>query len=407
MNRPRTNPSRFTLSNTSILPQEEKLEVGKKHKSMVIGIPKEDHKQESRVALTPEAVEILTGNGHQVHLETDAGKAANYSNNDYSEMGAIIVDKKEEVFKADILLKIAPPSVEEANMLHSQQILLSSLHLSLHSRELIETLIAKKTTALAFERIKDDNNCYPVTRSMSSIAGNTAVLIAAEYLSNTHGGKGVMLGGITGITPTEVVILGAGTAAEYAVRAAMGLGAFVKVFDQSVHRLRRLQNNIGYRLHTSVFHPRVIKKVLKSADVLIGAIHLADKGPRYYITDDMVKGMKKGSVIVDLSIDQGGCVETSECRSQLDPVFTKHGVIHYCVPNIPSRVARTASIAISNVFLPLLLEMGESGGISAKLKEDAGLRHGVYIYNGILTNEYIGSLFNMPSKDIDLFMAAF
>jgi alanine dehydrogenase len=216
-----------------------------------------------------------------------------------------------------------------------------------------------------------------------------------------------MLGGITGITPTEVVILGAGTAAEYAVRAAMGLGAFVKVFDQSVHRLRRLQNNIGYRLHTSVFHPRVIKKVLKSADVLIGAIHLADKGPRYYITDDMVKGMKKGSVIVDLSIDQGGCVETSECRSQLDPVFTKHGVIHYCVPNIPSRVARTASIAISNVFLPLLLEMGESGGISAKLKEDAGLRHGVYIYNGILTNEYIGSLFNMPSKDIDLFMAAF
>jgi alanine dehydrogenase len=242
---------------------------------------------------------------------------------------------------------------------------------------------------------------------MSTIAGNTAVLIAAEYLSNTRGGKGVMLGGTTGITPTEVVILGAGTAAEYAVRAAMGLGASVKVFDQSVHRLHRLQNNIGSRLHTSVFHPRVIKKALQSADVLIGAIHLVEKGPRFYVTDDMVKGMKKGSVIVDISIDQGGCVETSECTNQVDPVFEKYGVIHYCVPNIPSRVARTASIAISNVFLPILLEMSEFGGLETKLRSDGGLRHGVYIYNGILTNEYIGKVFNLPSKDIDLLMAAF
>ena len=242
---------------------------------------------------------------------------------------------------------------------------------------------------------------------MSAIAGNTAVLIAAEFLSNLRGGKGVMLGGITGMTPTEVVILGAGTAAEYAVRAAMGLGAFVKVFDQSVQRLRRLQNNVGIRLHTSVFHPRVIKNALKSADVLIGAIHMIEKGPRFYVTEDMVKVMKKGSVIVDISIDQGGCVETSECMNQHDPVFTKHGVVHYCVPNIPSSVARTASIAISNVMLPLLLEMGEAGGLNKKLKEDQGLRHGVYVYNGILTNEFIGKLFDLPSKDIDLFMAAF
>lgn len=406
MNKPQSSGS-FSFPKASMMPQEEKLEVGKKHKSLVIGIPKEDHKNESRVPLTPEAVEILTGNGHEVHLETDAGKAANYSNSDYSEMGALIINRKEEVFKADVVLKIAPPTLEEANLLHSQQVLLSSLHLSLQSKELIEALISKRATALAFERIKDENNSYPVTRSMSSIAGNTAVLIAAEYLSNTHGGKGVMLGGITGITPTEVVILGAGTAAEFAVRAAMGLGAFVKVFDQSVHRLRRLQNNVGHRLHTSVFHQRVITKALKSADVLIGAIHLADKGPRYYITEEMVKVMKKGSVIIDLSIDQGGCVETSECRSQTDPVFTRHDVIHYCVPNIPSRVARTASIAISNVFLPILLEMGEAGGIGQKLREDAGLRHGVYLYNGILTSEYIGKIFNLPSKDIELLMAAF
>lgn len=322
-------------------------------------------------------------------------------------MGGLIIDKKEEVYQAGIILKITPPTVKEIEVMKSKQILISGLYLSQQSKSLIEGLINKKITAVSAETLKDENNCYPVVQSMSSIAGNTAVLIAAEYLSNTRGGKGVMLGGITGITPTEVIILGAGTAAEYAVRAAMGLGAFVKVFDQSVQRLRQLQNNIGYRLHTSVFHQRVIKKALKSADVLIGAIHLSEKGPRYYITEDMVKVMKKGSVIVDLSIDQGGCVETSECMDQTNPVFTKHGVIHFCVPNIPSRVARTASIAMSNVYLPLLLGISEAGGLKSKLKDDGGLRHGVYLYNGILTNEYIGKVFGLPSKDINLLMAAF
>ncbi len=383
------------------------LETGKKHSRLSIGIPKENQKNESRVSLTPEAVEILTGNGHEVFLEKGAGKAANYSDNDYSEKGGIILDNKAEVFQSDLLLKLDPPGIDEIEIMRPKQVLVSTLNLSRQTKAVFEALIRKKITAISTESIRDDNNTYPVTHSMSSIAGNTSVLIAAEYLSNTRDGKGVMLGGITGITPTEVVILGAGTAAEYAVRAAMGLGAFVKVFDQSVHRLRRLQNNLGYRLHTSVFHQRVVKKALKSADVLIGALHLADKGPRYFITEDMVRGMKKGSVIVDLSIDQGGCVETSECKTQTDPVFTKHGVIHYCVPNTPSRVARTASIALSNVFLPILLEISDSGGINNKLREDKGLRHGVYLYNGILTNEYIGEIFGLPSRDINLLMAAF
>ncbi len=399
--------SGYSFPNGGLLPREEMLEVGKKPKNLSIGLPMEDQNQESRVSLTPEAVEILVGNGHEVRIENNAGKASNYSNNDYSEKGGAIVNKKEAVFASDIILKIAPPTLNELKLLNAQQILFSSLHLQSRNKEFIQELIARRVTAIAYEKIKDENNSYPVTSSMSSIAGNTAVLIAAEYLSNLRGGKGVMLGGITGITPTEVVILGAGTAAEYAVRAAMGLGAFVKVFDQSVPRLRRLQNNVGIRLHTSVFHPRVIKNALKSADVLIGAIHMTEKGPRFFVTEDMVKVMKKGSVIVDISIDQGGCVETSECRNQHDPVFTKHGVVHYCVPNIPSSVARTASIAVSNVLLPLLLDMGEAGGLNKQLKEDKGLRHGVYVYNGILTNEYIGKIFDIPSKDIDLFMAAF
>ncbi len=406
MNKPGTARQSYSYATSRLLPQEETLEIAKKQQKLVIGIPKEDQKVESRVPLTPEAVEILVLNGHEVILEKDAGMASNYSDNEYSEKGALIA-KKEEVFNCDLILKIAPPSIKEIELLQSRKVLISTLHIKKQSKELIESLQKRKIIALSFDLIKDENEEYPVTRSMSSIAGNTAVLLAAECLSNVHGGKGVMLGGITGISPTEVVILGAGTAAEYAVRAAMGLGATVKVFDHSVHRLRRLQNAVNYRLHTSVFHPRVIKKALISADVLIGAIHLVDQGPRFYITEDMVRAMKKGSVIIDLSIDQGGCVETSECRSQLDPSYTKYGVIHYCVPNIPSIVARTASIALSNVFLPILLEMGTNGGLLPALRENNGLRHGVYLYNGILTNDYIGSLFGIPSKDLDLLMAAF
>jgi alanine dehydrogenase len=389
------------------LPQEEMLEVEKKKKSLVIGIPKENHKLESRVALTPEAVDKLVAEGHEVIIETKAGQAAKYLDTDYSEMGGMIVDQKQEVYRSDIILKIAPLTLKETDLLKDQQVVISTLHFNDQTEELIRKLMGKKVTAVAFENIKDEHNFYPVVRSMSTIAGTTSVLIAAEYMSNMRGGKGVMLGGIPGITPAEVVILGAGTAAEYAVRAALGLGAQVKIFDTSVHRLRRLQNNIGQSLYTSVFHQQVLEKTLKSADVVIGAMYLIDKGPRYVVTEEMVKEMKKGAVIVDISIDQGGCIETSRCMTQVNPVFEKYGVIHYCVPNIPSRVARTASIAISNVFAPLLLSMSEAGGFEKFLKKDWGVRNGVYILNGILTNKFIGDHFGISSTDIELLMAAF
>ncbi len=399
--------TRFTFGKATLLPQEEMLEVKKARKQLTIGIPKEDQKNESRVALTPEAVEQLIEQGHQVVIETEAGKSANYNNTDYSECGGMIVEEKERVFQTDIILKIAPLTLKEIEMMKEQTLVISSLHLNSQTEEFIRKLIEKKVTAISFENIKDEHNCHPVVRSMSTIAGITSILIAAEYLSNVRGGKGVMLGGISGITPAEVVILGAGTAAESAVRAAIGLGAYVKVFDSSVHRLRSLQNNIGQTLYTSVFHKQVMTRTLRSADVLIGAMYLIEKGPRFVVTEEMVKEMKKGAVIIDISIDQGGCIETSECRTQQDPSFTKHGVVHYCVPNLPSRVARTASIAISNVFLPLLIQMGDSGGITPFLKGNTGVRNGVYIFNGILTNEFIGEHFGIPSKDIELLMAAF
>ena len=402
-----TSDSRFTFGKANLMPQEDMLEVETKKKQLTIGIPKEAQKYESRVALTPEAVDQLVNQGHEVRIESGAGNAANYSDTDYSELGGFIVDQKNEIYQSDIILKIAPLSLEEIDLLHERQMVISSLHLNSQTKQFIQKLLQKKVTAIAFENIKDEHNCYPVVRSMSTIAGNTSILIAAEYLGNASGGKGVMLGGVPGITPAEVVILGAGTAAESAVRAAIGLGANVRVFDNSVHRLRRLQNNIGQRLYTSVFHRQVLERSLKAADVLIGAMYLIEKGPRFMVTEEMVKLMKKGAVIVDISIDQGGCIETSECRSQVDPVYTKHGVIHCCIPNLPSRVARTASIAISNVFMPLLINMGEYGGLQKYIRDNAGVRNGVYILNGILTNHFIGKQFDIPSQDMDLLMAAF
>lgn len=389
-----------------LLPREEMLEVGKKAYQLIIGIPKENDIHECRVPLTPEAVEGLVNNGHKVLIERGAGISANYYDTDFSEKGGLIVDCA-DVYKADIILKIAPLTLKEIGYLKDNQIVISSLHYRSYSEEYIRALMQKRITAISFENIKDKYDCYPIIRGMSEIAGNTAILIAAEYLSNVNKGKGVMLGGITGITPTEVVILGSGTAAESAARAAIGLGAFVKIMDSSIYKMERLQHHLGMKLYTSVLHPQVLKKALKSADVVIGAMHFDEMDTRFVVSEDIVAIMKKGSVIVDISIDQGGCFETSECRDHGNPVYTKYDVIHYCVPNIPSRVARTASIAISNVMSPILLEIANSGGIVSMLKSDFGLRHGIYLYNGILTNMNIGNRFGIPSQDINLLMAAF
>jgi alanine dehydrogenase len=395
------------LMYTGLMPQEEMLEIGKKHKKLVIGIAKENHQYEKRVSLTPEAVEVLVNNGHDVLIEAKAGEGANYSDNDYSEHGAFIVESRKQALSAEIILKVAPFEEGDIELLKGNQVIFSSLHVNQQSHEYIKGLMNKKTTSIAFEYLKNEFGCYPVLQSMNAISGSAAITIAGELLSNTAGGKGIILGGISGITPTEVIIIGASTAAEFAARAALGMGAFVKIFDTSVQRLEELQRNIGIRLHTSIFHPQVLTRTLRSADVLIGAVTLLDSGPRFFVTEEMVKNMKKGSVIIDLSVDQGGCIETSEYRSQLQPVYTKHDVIHYSVTNVPSRVARTASIALSNILSPIILDMGNAGGLKPLLKEKMGVRQGVYIYNGILTNEYIGSRFHIPSKDIDLLMAAF
>ncbi|MFH1321561.1 MAG: alanine dehydrogenase [Bacteroidota bacterium] len=391
----------------TLMPQEEKLEVGRKKSRLFIGIPKETFLQENRVTLVPDSVSLLVNNGHTVVIEKDAGKAANFQDNDYSEAGGKIVKTAEEVYKADIIMKVAPLTLKEIDLLQRRQTIFSTLLLPVQPKDYIKKLIFKKVTAIAFDTIKGDDGIYPVIRSMGEIAGNTAVLIAAELLSNVNQGKGLMLGGVSGVTPTEVVILGAGTVGEFAARAALGLGAIVKVFDNSLSKLRRLQNVLGTRVFTCIFQPEVLKKELKRADVAIGAVRAPDKRTPCMVSEEMVKEMKFGSVIVDVCIDQGGCFETSRVTNHNEPVYRQFGVVHYCVPNIASRVARTASYALSNIFAPILINMGEEGGIDNMLRVNRGVRHGVYLYSGILTSKMLGEAFNIPYKDIDLLMVAF
>lgn len=390
----------------SLLPQEEMLAIGRKKGKLVIGIPRETTYQENRVALTPEAVQFLASNGHHILIETKAGESARYGDHDYSEAGAEIAYDKAEVFKANIILKVAPPSDEEIELMPGNQTLISALQLTLHPKKTLVALMNKKITAIAWDYIQDEHGIYPVVRAMGEIAGNTSILIAAELLSNYKTGKGIMMGGVAGVQPTEVVILGAGTVGEYACRTAIGLGASVKVFDNSISKLRRLQNDIGQRIFTSVIQPKLLEKAIMRADVVIGAVRAPFGRTPCIVSEQMVKGMKAGSVIVDVSIDQGGCFETSRVTNHTKPTFVEHDVIHYCVPNVASRVSRTASIALSNIFSPLLLDMGDMGGCKEMIKRDPGFRSGVYIYKGKLTSEILGKVFDLPFKNIELLLAA-
>lgn len=396
------------LATGSLLQTQEMLAPVKISQSaLLIAVPNEITLQERRVALTPSSVELLVNNGHEVMVETKAGIQANFSDKDYSEAGARIVYDNTELYKnADIIVKVDPPTPEEIENMKPDQLLISAIQLANLNEHYIKALTRKKVNAIAYEFYRDQSGSIPIIRSLSEIAGNTSVLIAAEYLASSNGGKGEMLGGVAGIPPTEVVIIGAGTVGEYAARTALGLGASVKVFDNSLYKLRRLQNNIGERIFTSVIQPNILSKALKVCDVAIGAMRGEGGMSPSVVSENMVMQMKPGAVIVDVSIDRGGCFETSEVTNHTSPVFRKHDVIHYCVPNISSRVARTASYALSNVLAPLILQIGEAGGFNKLIWDRPVFRSGVYTYKGYLTNKQIGNRFNLPSKTVDLLIGS-
>ncbi len=389
----------FTIQ--QLIPQEEKLEVAQHKSELFIGIPKETSYQERRLCLTPDAVYSLTSHGHRVMMEAGAGTGAGYCDTEYSEAGAEITADTKKVFGCPIILKVEPPTKDEIAMLQLEAILISAIQIKTRKKEYFESLAKKKITALAFEYIKDEDYSYPAVKSLSEIAGTASILIAAELMTHNDFGKGLLFGNITGVPPTDVVILGAGTVGEYAARTALGLGAKIKIFDNSITKLRRLQNSLTERVFTSTITPKALLKALRRADVAIGAMRGQERCP-VVVSESMVEHMKRGAVIVDVSIDTGGCFETSEVTTHEKPTFMKHNVIHYCVPNIPSRYSKTATLSISNIITPSLLSIAEDGGIEAAIRKNQGLKHGVYLYHGILTNKIVGEWFNMPDNDINL-----
>ena len=396
----------FPISRESLMPCEELLEIENSRRQLNIGIPAEYAPCEDRVSLTPETVDVLVRHGHIVTVEKYAGKGANYTDLKYSEAGACIAERS-EVYRADIIFKINPPTIEEIEMMKKRQLVFSYLNKYQLTKEYIRKLAAKHITAIAFENIRDKFGCHPLVRIICEIAGNVSLQIASEYLCKQSGGRGIMLGGISGVTPAEIVIIGSDKAAEFAARSALALGAFVRVFDNSVDNLQRLQGNLGIRLYTSVIYPQALTDALATADAVIATANIETYQYKNIISEEMVMQMKPGAVIVDLSINNGGCCETSEIRTLAAPTVIKHGVVHYCASNITSRVPRTTSMAISNILLNMILKMGQQGSLTIWLKTDADMRNGVYMYNGTITNSYIGNLFNIPYQDIHLLMAAF
>jgi alanine dehydrogenase len=402
----------MAISKPSISPSllyeamEETLDIKTPGAKLHIGIPKEIAFQENRIALTPDAVGVLVANGNIVTIEHNAGERSHYSDRDYSEAGAQIVYDRAAVYQCPILVKSAPPVEEDIPLLQMNQIIISPIHHSALKKDIIEKMMAKRITALSFENFKDDSGTYPIVRSMSEIAGSAVMLIAGQYLSSFNEGKGVLLGGISGIPPTKVVIIGAGIVGECATRNALAMGTSVKVFDNNIYRLKQMQNNLGQRVWTSVLEPRILAKQLKTCEVAVGALSNEYGRAPVVVTEEMVAAMRPNSIIIDVAIDRGGCFETSELTSYEEPTFLKHGVIHYCVPNIPSGFARTASQAISNVLMPLLLEISDEGGLEEMIWHKFNVREGVYLFKGSVTDIYISQKFDLKYTDLNLLIAS-
>ncbi|WP_299620694.1 alanine dehydrogenase [uncultured Tenacibaculum sp.] len=384
-----------------LLPQPEMLEIKKQKGELFIGLPKETHLEEKRISLTPDAVAALVAHGHRVVVENNAGEGTNYTDREYSEAGAKISYDIKEVFACNLVVKVEPPTLEEIKLMHPQSFLISALQLKTQNKKYFEALAKKRITAIAYDYIKDEDGVYPVLKSLSEIAGISSMHIAAELMSSANGGNGLLLGNISGVPPTDVVILGAGTVGKSAARAAIGLGARIKVFDNSITKLRRLQESIPGPIYTSTVQPKSLLKALMRCDVAIGAIRGIDRSP-IIVTETMIEQMKTGAVIVDVCIDRGGCFETSRVTTHSKPTFREHDVIHYCVPNIPSRYARTASVSISNILTPYLLNIAEEGGFENAARFDKSLRNGMYFYHGILTNKTVADWFDIPFRDINL-----
>lgn len=392
---------------TGLMPMEKPLKLEEGSRSLNIGIPREVSDEECRVALAPSGVSTLVASGHQVAVEEGAGASAHFADAQYEDVGAEVVESAEELYtSSDLIVKVYPPNAEELEYLCPRQILISALHLGNTSAEFLNRLRELQITGIGFEFIQDPDGTYPIVRMMHEITGSMSIQVAARYLQSNEGGKGVMLGGISGVPPSTVVILGAGVVGEWAARTAQGYGAHVIVLDNDLSALRSLEHYLDRQVTTAVANSQYVSQAVQSADVVIGAAMSSGERSPVLVTEEMVEGMRAGSVIVDVVVDQGGCIATSRPQTHSEPTFTEHGVIHYCVPNMPSNAARTATYALTNALVPYLLHVGETGSINEALWNDQGLRNGTYVYRRHITKKSLASLFGLPHRDIELLIAS-
>lgn len=400
------NPSELSKS-VGLKTLEQAVRRSQTQSSLRIGIPKEQSSDERRVCITPGGVDVLVANGHQVTIEKDAGADARFPDHTYAEAGAEIAYSSEEVYKkSELIVKVAPPTSAERALLKDGQIVMSAVHLGTADQTFFNDLLSKGVTGIGFEFLQSKDGTFPIVRMMHEITGSVALQIAAHHLESNRGGPGIMLGGISGIPPATVVILGAGIIAEYAARTALGYGAQVFVMDTDLSALRRLENALDRRIITAMANTQYLTIAMKSADIVIGAALVEGNKAPCWVTESMVELMKPGSVVVDTVIDQGGCIETSKATTHSKPVFIKHDVTHYAVPNMPAAVARTATYALNNVIVPYLIQIGDAGGLNEALWHHVTIRNGTYLYKRHLTKKALSTLHNLPYRDIDMLMAS-
>ena len=396
-----------TALEAGLMTLPKRADAGTARAGLRIGIPREVSNEERRVALAPSGVETLVADGHEVSVEAKAGEGAGFTDEAYAEAGAHVVAAAADLYaRADVVAKVGPPTGPELDLLQEKQTLVSALHLGGTTPDFLRRLMELGVTGIGFEFIRDSDGSLPIVRMMHEIMGSMAVQIAARYLETGAGGRGIMLGGISGVPPTTVVILGAGVVGEWAARTALGYGAHVIVLDVDLGALRSLEHHLDRRITTAMATPQYLRRAVAQADVVIGAMMADGARAPILVTEGMVEAMRSGSVIVDAVIDQGGCVETSHPTTHSEPTFTAHGVVHYCVPNIPSNAARTATAALTNVLTPYLLALGEAPSVNDALWRNVGLRNGTYVYRRHLTKKSLAGLFGMPHRDIELLIAS-
>ncbi|MDX1530688.1 MAG: alanine dehydrogenase [Rhodothermales bacterium] len=391
----------------ALVPLEKPLAVKEQQRTLRIGVPKEVSNEERRVALAPYGVSILAAAGHEVAVERGAGEGAHFSDDEYAEAGADIVGGPGELYaRSELVAKVFPPTEDETGMMQEKQVLISALHLGNANPDFLRRLMALRVTGIGFEFITESDGTFPIVRMMHEISGSMAIQVAARLLESNAGGRGVMLGGISGVPPATVVILGAGVVGEWAARTALGYGAHVILLDTDLGALRSLEHYLDRRVTTAMANVQYVRQAVQRADVVIGAMMRLGQRSPLLVTREMVAAMRPGSVIVDLVTDQGGCIETSRPTSFSSPTFVEEGVVHYCVPNMPANAARTATYALTNVLVPYLLDIGEAGSINEALWQNVSLRSGTYVYRRHLTKKSLAALFGMPHRDIELLIAS-